>query len=108
MQVVFGEDNRVKARGPINIDEELEWNKQDLEFNDISMQDAIPRLEEQFGYKIVVADPALKMEKFTYSMRSRESLESFMKSFCAFMGATFVIDKENKTISIQPLKPTST
>ncbi|WP_256005735.1 FecR family protein [Pedobacter deserti] len=108
MQLVFGEDNRVTLRQEVNAEQELAWRQQDLEFNDISLEDAVQRLEEQFGYKIVVNDPDLRKQKFTYSMRSNESPDSFMKSFCEFLMATYSINKELKTISIQPLKPTST
>jgi len=105
MQVVFGDDNKVAVRREVNAEQEMAWKKQDLEFNDVSLQDAIERLEEGLGYKIVVKDPALLKETFTYSMRSKESAASFMKSFSQFLNASYLINEQHKTISIEPLKP---
>ena len=105
MQVVFGDNNNLTVRRQVNAEQEMAWKKQDLEFNDISLQDAIERLEEGLGYKILVRDPALLRETFTYSMRSKESAPSFMKSFSQFLNAEYVINEHNRTISIEPLKP---
>jgi transmembrane sensor len=87
----------------VNAAKELSWNQGDLEFNDISVGDAQSRLEEQFGYRISINDASLRNTTFTYSMRRKETTESFMKSICAFIGASYKIDYKNKIISIQPL-----
>ena len=87
----------------VNVSKELAWNQADLEFNDISMGDAQSRLEDRFGFKIEIEDPVLKHTTFTYSMRKKESVESFIKGICAFIDASYQIDYKNKTISIQPL-----
>lgn len=103
MQVVFNSGDSIISRKIVNAAKELSWNKADLEFNDISMDDAKSRLEDQFGYKIIIEDPKLKRETFTYSMRAKESPESFIRSICDFISAGYTIDNKNKTISIQPL-----
>ena len=102
MQVVF-EDAEVVNRKPVNAAIELSWNRQNLEFKDISIGDAQSRLEEQFGYKISIKDPELRKVTFTYSMRKTESMESFIKSICEFILAEYKIDHKNKIISIEPL-----
>lgn len=96
-------DNEKPVRQAVNAAIELSWNQADLEFNDIAVGDAQSRLEDQFGYKIDINDLALKNTTFKYSMRRKESMESFMKSICAFIGASYTIDHKNKIISIQPL-----
>jgi len=101
-QVEFYE-NTAPKRVLINAAKELAWNQADLEFMDVSVGDAQSRLEEQFGYKIEIEDPMLKNTTFTYSMRRKESMESFVKGICAFIGASYQIDHKNKIISIQPL-----
>jgi transmembrane sensor len=103
MQVVFNSGDSIISRKLVNAAKELSWNKADLEFNDISLDDAISRLEDQFGYKISIEDPELRKATFTYSMRAKESPESFINGMCAFIGAAYIIDNKNKTISIQPL-----
>ena len=103
MQAVFNAGDTIVSRKAVDAAKELSWNKADLEFNDISLVDAKPRLEEQFGYQISVEDPTLRNATFTYSMRSKESPESFIKSICEFIGASYTINNNNKTISIQPL-----
>ena len=103
MQAVFNAGDTIVSRKAVDAAKELSWNKADLEFNDIALIDAKPRLEEQFGYKIFVEDPTLKNATFTYSMRVKESPESFIKSICDFIGASYTINNSNKTISIQPL-----
>jgi ferric-dicitrate binding protein FerR (iron transport regulator) len=102
-QVVFDDLHERPQRRQVNAEQELSWNRADLEFNDISLADAKPRLEEQLGYKISIEDPELNSATFTYSMRVKESPESFMKSMCDFIGASYKFDYQNKTISIQPL-----
>lgn len=87
----------------IDAAKELSWNQADLEFNDISLADAQSRLEAQFGYKLNIGDAAMKDATFSYSMRRKEPMESFMKSICAFIGADYTIDHKNKIISIEPL-----
>ncbi|MHA4895886.1 FecR family protein [Pedobacter sp. PWIIR3] len=103
MQVISGERDEVVNRGTIDAAKELSWNKQDLEFDDVSLTDARPRLEEQFGYKILIKDVELGRSAFHYSMRPNESAESFIKSICYFIEASYTIDHKNKIISIQPL-----
>jgi transmembrane sensor len=103
MQVVFNSGDSIVSRKVVNAAKELSWNKADIEFNDISLADAKSRLEDQFGYKISIEDPELKKATFTYSMRAKESPESFINGICAFIGADYSIDNKNKTISIQPL-----
>jgi len=102
-QVVFDGQHQMPQRKAVNAAEELSWNRKDLEFNDISVGEAQSRLEDQFGFKISVQDAELRNATFTYSMRSTESAESFIKSICAFIGASYRINYQNKTISIQPL-----
>lgn len=97
----FGTEAPRKVR--VDAAKELAWNQSDLEFNDISLGDAKSRLEQQFGYKIAIDDALLKKATFSYSMRRKEPMESFMKSICAFIGADYSIDHKNKIISIQPL-----
>ncbi|TCC98163.1 FecR family protein [Pedobacter psychroterrae] len=103
MQVVFNAGDSIISRKMVDAVKELSWNKSDLEFDDVSLADAKSRLEDQFGYQISVDDPELNKATFTYSMRIKESPESFIKSICAFIGATYTIDNKNKTISIKPL-----
>lgn len=103
MQAVFNASDSVISRKTVDAAKELSWNRSDLEFNDISLADAKSRLEDQFGYRISVEDPELKKATFTYSMRARESPESFIKSICAFIGASYTIDNKKHNISIQPL-----
>ncbi|RZK80614.1 MAG: FecR family protein, partial [Pedobacter sp.] len=102
MQVVYQNDV-VTNRGPVNAKLELQWRQQDIEFNDISLGDAQSRLEEKFGYKLYIQDIQLRKSTFTYSMRAKESMESFIKSICLFLDATYTIDQKSKTISIKPL-----
>ena len=96
-------NNSIPKRVLVNAAKELAWNQADLEFNDVSVGDAQSRLEEQFGYKIEIEGPVLKNTTFTYSMRRKESMESFIKGICAFIGASYQLDHKNKIISIQPL-----
>lgn len=103
MQAVVDEKTDKIACKTINAEKELAWNHQDLEFKDISLGDAKSRLEDKFGYKIAVRDAELNNATFNYSMRANESAESFIKSICAFIGASYTINHKNNTISIQPL-----
>jgi len=96
-------DTEVPRRIAVNAAKELAWKQADLEFTDVSLGDAQPRFEEQFGYKMDIGDTALKNTTFTYSMRKKEAMESFIKGMCAFIGASYTIDNKNKIISIQPL-----
>lgn len=103
MQAVVDQTTDKISRKVIDAEKELSWNHQDLEFKDISIGDAKSRLEDKFGYKISVQDPELRNATFNYSMRANESAESFIKSICAFIGASYTINHKNNTISIQPL-----
>ncbi|RZM20359.1 MAG: DUF4974 domain-containing protein, partial [Pedobacter sp.] len=99
----FNAGDTIISRKAVDAAKELSWNKGDLEFDDVSLADAKSRLEDQFGYKISVDDPELNKATFTYSMRAKESPESFIKSICDFIGASYTINHKNNTISIQPL-----
>jgi transmembrane sensor len=103
MQAVFDAGDSIISRKPVNAAKELAWNQGDIEFDEVSLADAKPRLEEQFGYQITVEDPTLRQATFTYSMRAKESPESFIKSICEFIGASYTINHKNKTIIIKPL-----
>ncbi|WP_276088135.1 FecR family protein [Pedobacter sp. JY14-1] len=101
-QVIFDEQH-MPLRKVVDASAELAWNQEDMEFNDISVADAKGRLESRFGYKIIVTDPALNAATFTYSMRSKEPMESFIAGLSSFIDGKYTIDHEHKTISIQPL-----
>jgi transmembrane sensor len=103
MQIVYNYKSSASIINHVDAEKELLWNKQDLEFNDISLGDAKTRLEDQFGFKIIVTDPELAKQTFHYSMRAKESVESFVKSICVFIDAGYTIDYKNKIISIQHL-----
>jgi len=96
-------DTEVPRRIAVNAIKQLAWKQADMEFTDVSLGDAQPRFEEQFGYKMEIKDATLKNTTFTYSMRRKEPMESFIKGICAFIGASYTIDYKNKIISIQPL-----
>jgi len=101
-QVIFDGQHK-PLRKVVDAQAELAWNQEDMEFNDISVADAKGRLENRFGYKIIVTDPILNATTFTYSMRSNEPMESFIEGLSSFIDGKYTIDHQHKTISIQPL-----
>ncbi len=82
-------------------DDAVRWTGRLLVFQDRRLQEAIEEIRQQYGAKIVLADPSLADETVTAWFQDR-SFEDVMKVVCAVLGARCSIEPGQATIDRRP------
>lgn len=80
----------------------VEWKKDDLLFDDVTVANAARLIEERFDMTIHISDDQLKNKRFTTTFGKSEPLESVLNSIAVFNDATYRIDMEKRLIIISP------
>jgi len=84
----------------IDADAYLLWKKQDLLFDDVTMEEASKLLKDRFKVDIVFTDPKLMSNRFTTTFRHDETLEDELTIICEFNNAAYTYDKEHAKVII--------
>lgn len=79
--------------------EVVAWMDKDIYFDDITMEEAIARLEERFGATIEIASDKVKTCQFTATFVRGETLDEVLEVICEFNNAVYKKD-ESGTITI--------
>jgi len=80
---------------------ELPWRKQDVFFDDVTVEDAAKLLEDRFHVTIQFDDADIKSKRFTTVFLKGEGLDEVLKSICEFNEATYDFDKQKTTVIIK-------
>jgi ferric-dicitrate binding protein FerR (iron transport regulator) len=99
-QIIYNKQDTRSIQKTVNADKFLDWKRQDLFVNDLTVAEVAELLEDQFNVKISINDLSIGSKRFTATLPSDESLEQALKSICEFNGAQYYYDKEKGTVAI--------
>lgn len=101
-QIIYNTANREAVQTKVDAEKAVEWKREDLLFDDVTVSNAARLIEERFQVKIRIDGDRLKSQRFTTTFGKDETLESVLKSITEFNDARYVLDPENKQVIISP------
>lgn len=99
-QIIYNKEKANSVQKEVEADNYLDWKKQDLLFDNLTVEEAARVLEERFKVKISISSPSIRTRRFTTTFPWNESLDAALKSICEFNEAVFEYDKEKATVLI--------
>lgn len=103
-QVIYNITKDEVSQNTTSARQAVEWRKEDLLFDDVTIANAAKLLEERYHVNITVSDEQLRDQRFTTTLGKNETLEHVLASICDFNNAVYEYDKQNKSIKINPNK----
>jgi len=101
-QITYDKVQLNATQNRINASLYTTWaEKDDLYFEDVTVEAAARLLEARRKVKIEFADELVKSKRFTATFDKSESLDKELKIICEFNDATYSYDKEKTTITIK-------
>lgn len=88
-QVTYNGENSKHTQRTVNAKNIIEWQKKDVFFDDMRMDEAAKQLEERFGVKMNFTKEALKDCRFTGTFLKGESFEQILDVICSFNNVTY-------------------
>ena len=97
-QLKYNTDQKMHQQLVVNAQETIEWQKNDIFFQNTSMKEAALELEQRFGQKIFFAKESLKDCRFTVTFVKGESLERILGVICSFNNVTYSFEKDKSVL----------
>lgn len=101
-QITYSTVKQEAVQQKVNAEKTVEWKREDLLFDDVTVSNASRLIEERFGVKIRINGERLKTQRFTTTFGKDENLESVLKSITEFNDARYELDPEKKEVIISP------
>jgi transmembrane sensor len=89
-QIVFNPQYKKASVAKVRAEETVAWQKNDLFFEDTTMEEAAVTLSQKFNVKITFENNEGKNCRFTASFLKAQSLEEVIQVITAFNGATYI------------------
>ena len=89
-QIVFNQQRKKASVTKVKADDTVAWQKNDLFFEDATMEEAAAILSQKFNVKITFGSNAGKDCRFTATFLKAQDLEEIIKVITAFNGATYI------------------
>jgi len=99
-QIIYNRRDARSVRKTVDADSFLDWKRQDLFVNNLTVSEVVSLLEQQFSVKITVTDHVIGTKRFTATLPKDETLEQALKSICEFNGALYYYDREKAAVRI--------
>lgn len=99
-QLIYNKEKELSVQNAVEASKYLEWKKQDLLLDDLTITEATELLEERFQVSITCNDDRICSQRFTTIFLKDESLEKILKSICEFNNAAYLYNKDNASIII--------
>lgn len=99
-QVVYDKSTGNAIEKAVNADLKMNWKRQDLLIDDITVAEAAKLLEDRFDVNISFSDDQIKTKRFTTVFLSNESLEQILRSICEFNEASYKYNREKASVTI--------
>ena len=103
-QVFFDKSTSEIAISNVKIDMSRTWVNKIYHFHDETLFTIMQRLEKIYGVSIIIADEALKKEKYTGTFPTDKEIDEIMKIINFEKQFSYTIVDETITISTNPLK----
>lgn len=91
-QITFNGKNRKSEHQQVNSKAAVAWAENDIFFNEITVGEAVKRLEERFGVTISFENNGLRECRFTATFVHNEDLSQILEVICEFNNASFTRD----------------
>ena len=101
-QITYNTTKQEAVQMEVDAQKAVEWKREDLLFDDVTVSNAARLIEERFQVKIRIDGDRLKNQRFTTTFGKDETLESVLKSITEFNDAGYKLDPENKEVIISP------
>lgn len=88
-QIVYNTANAVSSQETVDAMSVIDWEKQDLICDNVTLAEAVQLLEDRFHVTAIIEDPAIRSQRFTTTFARDEKLENVLKSICVFNGLTY-------------------
>ncbi len=98
-QITFNGKNKKSEQQQVNSKSAVAWAENDIFFNEITVGEAVKRLEERFGVSISFENTGLRECRFTATFVHNEDLNQILEVICEFNNASFT--RDNGTIVIK-------
>jgi transmembrane sensor len=100
-QVIYNKQSQRASQGSVDSDSYLDWRKDDLFCDNLTMTEVTAVLEERFSVSISVDEQVAGADRFTATFSRHESLDQALKSICEFNGATYKYDRQKAFVIIK-------
>lgn len=100
-QLIFNKKKDQSNSTTVNTDQYLNWKRQDLYLDDITVAEASGILEDWFDVRIVFTDSSILSNRFTTLFTKGERLEQLLNSICEFNNAKFTYNAAKHTVVIE-------
>jgi len=88
-QIVFNQQHKKASVTKVKANDSVAWQKDDLFFEDATLEEAAAILSQKFNVKITFGSNAGKDCRFTATFLKAQDLEEIIKVITAFNGATY-------------------
>ncbi|HLT75030.1 MAG TPA: FecR domain-containing protein [Ohtaekwangia sp.] len=88
-QITFNGKNKKSEQQQVNSKSAVAWAENDIFFNEITVGEAVKRLEERFGVSILFENTGLRECRFTATFVHNEDLNQILEVICEFNNASF-------------------
>ncbi len=88
-QITFNGRNKKSEQQQVNSKSAVAWAENDIYFNEITVGEAVKRLEERFGVAISFENTGLRECRFTATFVHNEDLNQILEVICEFNNASF-------------------
>jgi transmembrane sensor len=99
-QLIFNKAQEKSNSVRVNTDQYLNWKRQDLYLDDITVAEAAGILEDWFDVRIFFKDSSILSNRFTTLFTKGERLDQLLNSICEFNNAKFTYDAKKHTVVI--------
>lgn len=97
-QLAWNTETQVPAKVKVNADQVVEWKKQDLIMDDISLEDAAKLIEERYAVKVQFNSDKVKSCKFTAAFLNRNEITQVLNVIGDITGAKIILKNNIVTI----------
>ena len=106
-QIIYDLGTDRSRRSTLNARHVIQWQANDIYFDDVTMDQAVEVLSQRFNRPINIANEQLKQCKLTGAFTHGESLSEILKVICEFNNTTFEDKKEQILITGSGCQPLS-
>lgn len=97
-QITFNKTRNASAQTAIESENTVRWAEQDIFFDDVTLAQAVARLDERFGVKIEFANIRISQCRFTATFIRGENLKEILEVICEFNHAVIEMQGNDRIV----------
>lgn len=99
-QITYNKQNGHATHAVVPVEPYMDWQKQNLLLDNVTVGEATELLEQRFDVSIVFTSEKVKSKRFTTTLIKDETLEQALKLICEFNDAVYRYDASNSSLII--------